>query len=191
MRTGSWTGPPPGGRASRGCLLLLLLYSRTGPRRALSLKLSDTRIYEPEKNEPVSVEIESYSLAALPPRGEPVQDNVSPCSEDIRLLHTLHKPLRFHCTPPHLRVKLIVPRDTCPKCRVELGPLPCGMIRFWVGYHESRGCSRDTYPEAHITKHASIRGQKRQECWELGPLPGGLSSYSSIPGDMRLWVGVP
>ena len=34
--------PPPG-------LLLLLLYSRTGPRRALSLKLSDTRVYEPEK----------------------------------------------------------------------------------------------------------------------------------------------
>jgi len=32
-----------------GGLLLLLLYSRTGPRRALSLKLSDTRVYEPEK----------------------------------------------------------------------------------------------------------------------------------------------
>ena len=29
--------------------LLLLLYSRTGPRRALSLKLSDTRVYKPEK----------------------------------------------------------------------------------------------------------------------------------------------
>ena len=29
-------------------LLLLLLYSRTGPRRALSLKLSDTSVYEPE-----------------------------------------------------------------------------------------------------------------------------------------------
>ena len=26
----------------------LLLYSRTGPRGALSLKLSDTRVYEPE-----------------------------------------------------------------------------------------------------------------------------------------------
>ena len=31
----------------RHLLLLLLLYSRTGPRRALSLKLSDTRVYEP------------------------------------------------------------------------------------------------------------------------------------------------
>ena len=30
-------------------VLLLLLYSRTGPRRAVSLKLSDTRVYEPEK----------------------------------------------------------------------------------------------------------------------------------------------
>ena len=28
--------------------LLLLLYSRTGPRRALSLRLSDTRVYEPK-----------------------------------------------------------------------------------------------------------------------------------------------
>jgi len=28
-------------------LLLLLLYSRSGPRRSLSLKLSDTRVYEP------------------------------------------------------------------------------------------------------------------------------------------------
>ena len=33
-------------------LLLLLLYSRTGPRRALSFKLSDTRVYEPEKTNP-------------------------------------------------------------------------------------------------------------------------------------------
>ena len=33
---------------SQYTLLLLLLYSRTGPRRALSLKLSDTRVYEPE-----------------------------------------------------------------------------------------------------------------------------------------------
>ena len=29
--------------------VVLLLYSLTGPRRALSLKLSDTRVYEPEK----------------------------------------------------------------------------------------------------------------------------------------------
>ena len=29
-------------------ILLLLLYSRTGPRRALSLKLSDTRVHAPE-----------------------------------------------------------------------------------------------------------------------------------------------
>ena len=32
---------------ARATFLLLLLDSRTGPRRALSLKLSDTRVYEP------------------------------------------------------------------------------------------------------------------------------------------------
>ena len=37
------------GALSPAGLPLLLLYSRTGPRRALSLKLSDTRVYEPEK----------------------------------------------------------------------------------------------------------------------------------------------
>ena len=44
------TPPETAGRlAVSGSLLLLLLYSRTGPRRALSLKLSETRVYEPEK----------------------------------------------------------------------------------------------------------------------------------------------
>ena len=28
---------------------------------------------------------------------------------------------------------------------------------LWEGYHESRRCSRDTYPESYITKHTSIR----------------------------------
>ena len=27
----------------------------------------------------------------------------------------------------------------------------------WEGYHESRRCSRDTYPETYITKYTSIR----------------------------------
>ena len=31
-----------------------------------------------------------------------------------------------------------------------MGPL-------WEGYHESRRCSRDTYPESYITKYTSIR----------------------------------
>jgi len=29
--------------------------------------------------------------------------------------------------------------------------------RLWEGHHESRRCSRDTYPESYITKYASIR----------------------------------
>ena len=28
---------------------------------------------------------------------------------------------------------------------------------FWEGYHESRRCSRDTYPESYITKYTSIQ----------------------------------
>jgi hypothetical protein len=56
VEDGGWNVEHGGlrGRASRvtgkhaTVLLLLLLYSRTGPRRALSLKLSDTRVYEPE-----------------------------------------------------------------------------------------------------------------------------------------------
>ena len=28
---------------------------------------------------------------------------------------------------------------------------------LWEGYHESRRCSRDTYPESYILKYTSIR----------------------------------
>ena len=30
-------------------------------------------------------------------------------------------------------------------------------LLVWEGYHESRRCSRDTYPESHITKYTSIQ----------------------------------
>ena len=29
--------------------------------------------------------------------------------------------------------------------------------RLWEGYHESRRCSRDTYPESYITKYTKIK----------------------------------
>jgi hypothetical protein len=29
--------------------------------------------------------------------------------------------------------------------------------KLWEGYHESRRCSRDTYPDSYITKDTSIR----------------------------------
>jgi len=32
-----------------------------------------------------------------------------------------------------------------------------GSTDLWEGYHESRRCSRDTYPESYITKYTSIR----------------------------------
>ena len=30
-------------------------------------------------------------------------------------------------------------------------------VFLWEGYHESRRCSRDTYPESYITKYTSIQ----------------------------------
>jgi len=62
-------------------ILFSLLYSRTGPRRALSLKLSDTRVYEPEKQE---ISEESVS-----------SPNPMSCSDT----HT-PKPSRQHPHPP-------------------------------------------------------------------------------------------
>jgi hypothetical protein len=32
-----------------------------------------------------------------------------------------------------------------------------GSADLWEWYRESRGCSRDTYPESYITKYTSIR----------------------------------
>jgi len=32
---------------------------------------------------------------------------------------------------------------------------------LWEGYHESKTCSRDTYPESYVTKYTSIRRQIR------------------------------
>ena len=46
-------------------LLLLLLYSRTGPRRALSLKLSDARVYEPEKRARLGTTAHFYKAVVL------------------------------------------------------------------------------------------------------------------------------
>ena len=40
------------------------------------------------------------------------------------------------------------------------GLIDSGSIPLWGGYHESRICSRDTYPESYITKYTSIRRTK-------------------------------
>jgi len=49
--------------------------------------------------------------------------------------------------------------------------LRVGWVRpLWEGYHESRRCSRDTYPESYITKYTSIRRKhtfvSRQVQWD-------------------------
>jgi hypothetical protein len=36
-------------------------------------------------------------------------------------------------------------------------PQPSFMVWGWEGYHESRRCSRDTYPESYITKYTSVQ----------------------------------
>ena len=38
-----------------------------------------------------------------------------------------------------------------------LDPRP-GLYMGWEGYHDSRRCSRNTYPESYITKYTCIRG---------------------------------
>jgi len=57
---------------------------------------------------------------------------------------------------------------------------------LWEGYHESRGCSRDTYPESHITKYTSIRrlkaclvqsGRRRGSVEAREPLCHGATHY--------------
>ena len=52
---------------------------------------------------------------------------------------------------------------------------------LWEGYHESRRCSRDTYPESYITKHTSIRRI-------LGHRGGrGRASRRARPGYVACW----
>ena len=47
------------------------------------------------------------------------------------------------------------------ECRVQGSTLELGVHThvgpLWKGYHESTKCSRNTYPESHITKYTSIR----------------------------------
>ena len=40
---------------------------------------------------------------------------------------------------------------------VDVGPRQENLLAVQVIYHESRTCSRDTYPESYITKYTSIR----------------------------------
>ena len=92
-----------------------------------------------------------------------------------------------------------------------IGPL-------WEGYHESRRCSRDTCPESYITYVTSKRREHcdrgdpvacelgslrsaHDPCWLYQATPKVIMKlttqnniffeYSSIPGDIWLWAGVP
>ena len=84
-----WIRTPPcalySPRAATG-LLLLLLYSRTGPRRALSLKLSDTRVYEPKKRTRLGRKREVRYRITIYVRGttEELLDTHTSCSTSFR-----------------------------------------------------------------------------------------------------------
>jgi len=52
----------------------------------------------------------------------------------------------------------------------------------WEGHHESRRCSRDTYPESYITKYTSIRRLQDHHAHVLRPLAfcwGASRAWSS------------
>ena len=57
-----------------------------------------------------------------------------------------------------------------------------GRVFRWGGYHESRRCSRDTFPESYITKYTSIRRSSRyhQPAISRSSL-GGLGSRRAPP----------
>ena len=80
---------------------------------------------------------------------------------------------RIHLGPASLvHVRLSMPNSGLgfqAKVRKTFGGVPAsliigyGVIDSWLGYHESRRCSRDTYPESYITKCASI--QRKLKPW--------------------------
>ena len=45
----------------------------------------------------------------------------------------------------------------CASQTLLAGAPPKKLDHVWEGYHESRRCSRDTYPDSYITKYTSIR----------------------------------
>ena len=51
---------------------------------------------------------------------------------------------------------------------------------LWVGYRESRKCSRDTYPESYITKYTSIRILVFRVC-RLAYPGGACHTSSDVP----------
>ena len=83
-------------------------------------------------------------------------------SENIQDSQRTYKTVREHTRQPSpdsgfgLRVKVLKTFD-----RLRVGR---------EGYHESRRCSRDTYPESYITKYTSIR--RRRYCLFAEKRPG-------------------
>ena len=60
-------------------------------------------------------------------------------------------------------------------------------LRVWEGYHESKRCSRDTYPESYTTKYTSIRRLMRH-C-KCGNVPFRKGSGMGGPGHGTVTYG--
>ena len=60
---------------------------------------------------------------------------------------------------------------------------------FGEGYHESKRCSRDTYPESYITKYTNIRRVKSQTVYEgkQHTIITSDSSHTWTLAQDRLW----
>ena len=77
---------------------------------------------------------------------------------------------RLGTTARFCKVVVLETIDTGP--RRPLSP-EFSHVRLWEGYHESRICSRDTYPESYTTKYTSVRRQTSVCALNTSPPRGG------------------
>ena len=78
------------------------------------------------------------------------------CEHHIRLPTMMHQPSYLLYRAVRARAGGVLARLTV---LTDYDRLRVGWLNgpFWKGYHESRRCSRHTYPESYITKYTSIR----------------------------------
>ena len=71
-----------------------------------------------------------------------------------------------------LRPMAIKPANATLEEGGRAGTLPSvfRVDRLWEGYHESRRCSRDTYPESYITQYTSIRSLSKSNATNQPPV---------------------
>ena len=111
-----------------------------------------------------------------------------------------------HCGwPVHLRaLGATEGRGTCKPVKPRFSPRRSDKSPLWERHHESRRCSRDTYPESYITKYTSIRrlscslfarrrGTDRfgDSCKSTGRVTNGLSISTTTPASPPTPIVIP